>query len=146
MIKFYHFYLTCAIILSALTFTCCSNKKCVSKEMFKESDSLLNIQEEPIYTTPEESVELMLGIRNEMITNKIVDSTYINMPEEAIIVIVLQNPEFTVQEVVETYLHNQEYYNNILENKKKIEEYKRFIKNKEPDSIPHTLKPDTLII
>ena len=79
-----------------------------------------------------------------MITNKIVDSTYINMPEEAIIVIVLQNPEFTVHEIVETYLHNQEYYNSILENKKKIEEYKRFLKNKEPDTIPHTLKPDTL--
>lgn len=134
----------CAIMLSALVFTSCSNKNVVSEEMFKQTDSLLNIQEN-IYTTPEESVELMLEIRNDMITNKIVDSTYINMPEEAIIIIVLQHPEFTVHEVVEMYLNNQEYYNNILENKKKIEEYKRFLKNKEPDSIPKTLKPDTLI-
>lgn len=144
MIKFYHFCLMCAIMLSALVFTSCSNKNVVSEEMFKQTDSLLNIQEN-IYTTPEESVELMLEIRNDMITNKIVDSTYINMPEEAIIIIVLQHPEFTVHEVVEMYLNNQEYYNNILENKKKIEEYKRFLKNKEPDSIPKTLKPDTLI-
>ena len=144
MIKFYHLCLMCAIMLSALVFTCCSNKSVVSEEMFKQTDSLLNMQEN-VYTTPEESVELMLGIRNDMIINKIVDSTYINMPEEAIIVIVLQNPEFTVHEVVEMYLNNQEYYNNILENKKKIEEYKRFLKNKEPDTIPHTLKPDTVI-
>lgn len=96
--------------------------------------------------TPEQACTAMLDIRNEMIYQDHIDSVYTNMPVEAIIVICLNNPEYTVEEVVKEYEGKIEYYTELLRQKALIEKYKKTIKQQfKPDTIPNKPYKDTLV-
>lgn len=96
--------------------------------------------------TPEQACTAMLDMRNEMIYQDHIDSVYTNMPVEAIIVICLNNPEYTVEEVVKEYEGKIEYYTELLRQKALIEKYKKTIKQQfKPDTIPNKPHKDTLV-
>lgn len=96
--------------------------------------------------TPEQACTAMLSIRNDMIYQEHIDSVYISMPVEAIIVICLNNPEYTVEEVVKEYEGKIEYYTELLRQKALIEKYKKTIKQQfKPDTIPNKPHKDTLV-
>lgn len=141
------FYFGClmAALLIATLFTCCSPNprekyRQEMKEKIEQSEIVESYQE-----TPEEACKNMLMMRAEMIQSKHVDSTYINMPVDAIICIVLKYPEFTIEEVVKEYERNIKYYTDIIVQKEKIEKYIKMIKKESiqlPDSIPNKPKLD----
>lgn len=116
----------------------------------RERESLIvkkTIVEEP-EITPEQACTAMLDMRSEMIYQNHIDSVYINMPVEAIIVICLNNPEYTIEDIVKEYEGKIEYYTELLRQKALIEKYKSLIKNKQqvkPDTIPDKPKKDTLV-
>lgn len=96
--------------------------------------------------TPEQACTAMLDMRNEMIYQDHIDSVYTNMPVEAIIVICLNNPEYTVEEIVKEYEGKIEYYTELLRQKALIEKYKKTIKQQfKPDTIPNKPHKDTLV-
>lgn len=96
--------------------------------------------------TPEQACTAMLDMRNDMIYQEHIDSVYISMPVEAIIVICLNNPEYTVEEVVKEYEGKLEYYTELLKQKALIEKYKKTIKQQfKPDTIPNKPHKDTLV-
>lgn len=104
------------------------------------------IVEEP-EITPEQACTAMLDMRSEMIYQSHIDSVYINMPVEAIIVICLNNPEYTVEDIVKEYEGKIEYYTELLRQKALIEKYRSLIKKQQmkPDTIPDKPKKDTLV-
>ena len=110
------------------------------------SEKEIKIEEPEI--SPEQACTAMLDIRNEMIYQDHIDSVYVNMPVEAIIVICLNNPEYTVEDVVKEYESKIEYYTELLRQKALIEKYKKTIKIKQqfkPDTIPNKPYKDTLV-
>lgn len=142
MKQFYHLCLLIVLIISATVFTCCNNnRKSISSHETEFIDTISTPQ-----STPEEAVSLMLDIRKEIIETNYRDSVYITMPEDAIICIVMNNPDWDVEQVVNEYEKNKAYYNNILNIRDKIDKYKRIQKNiiTIPDTIPMLTKPDSL--
>lgn len=142
MKHFYKFYLFLALIISAIVFTCCNNnRKPISSHETEFIDTIPAIQ-----STPEEAVSLMLDIRKEIIETNYRDSVYITMPEDVIICIVMNNPDWDVEQVVNEYEKNKNYYNNILNIRDKIDKYRRIQKNLVtiPDTIPIKTNPDTV--
>lgn len=136
-----HFNFT-LILLAALIVTiatCCDNthRRAAKKQQTEQAIDTVDT----IYMTPEESVNLMLDIRKDMIDSKHIDSVYITMPEDAIITIVLKNPDCDISHVVKEYETNRSYYDDLLERKQKIEKYKKL---KEPDTIPTQAKTDSM--
>ena len=135
------FYFGClmAALLIATLFTCCSpNPREKHQQEIKEKIEQSNTVE-PYQETPEEACKIMLEVREEMINSKHIDSTYINMPIDAIICIILKYPNFTVEETVKEYERNIEYYTDLIMQKDKIEHYKNKLKEEDiplPDSMP----------
>lgn len=130
------------LMLSILIVSSCRPRE-VKSPIIKES-----IIEEQEKETPEQVCTTMLEMRNEMIYQDHIDSMYINMPVEAIIVICLNNPEYTVEDVVKEYESKIEYYTELLRQKALIEKYKETIKIKQqfkPDTIPNKPHKDTLV-
>lgn len=142
MKHFYKFCLFLALIISAIVFTCCNNnRKPITSHKTEFIDTIPAIQ-----STPEEAVSLMLDIRKEIIETNYQDSVYITMPEDVIICIVMNNPDWDVEQVVNEYEKNKNYYNNILNLRDKIDKYRRIQKNIAtiPDTIPIKTNPDTV--
>lgn len=142
MKHFYKFCLFIALIISVTVFTCCNNnRKPISSHETEFIDTIPAIQ-----STPEEAVSLMLDIRKEIIETNYRDSVYITMPEDVIICIVMNNPDWDVEQVVNEYEKNKSYYNNILNIRDKIDKYRRIQKNLVtiPDTIPIKTNPDTV--
>lgn len=142
MKHFYKFCLFLALIISAIVFTCCNNnRKSISSHETEFIDTIPASQ-----STPEEAVSLMLDIRKEIIETNYRDSVYITMPEDAIICIVMNNPDWDVEQVVNEYEKNKSYYDNILNIRDKIDKYRRIQKNimTIPDTIPIKTNPDTV--
>lgn len=142
MKHFYKFCLFLALVISAIVFTCCNNnRKPITSHKTEFIDTIPAIQ-----STPEEAVSLMLDIRKEIIETNYRDSVYITMPEDAIICIVMNNPDWDVEQVVNEYEKNKPYYDNILNIRDKIDKYRRIQKNimTIPDTIPIKTNPDTV--
>lgn len=134
-----HYNLTiCLLVILLMCVTMCCNRHNPHAQQIttEQVDSI-----DTIYMTPEESVNLMLNIRKDMIDSKHIDSVYITMPEDAIITIVLKNPDCDISHVVKEYETNRSYYDDLLERKQKIEKYKKL---KEPDTIPTQAKTDSM--
>lgn len=87
-----------------------------------------------IKMTPEESVNLMLDIRKEMVSSKHIDSVYMNMPEDIIMLIVYDNPDCDIAYVVKHYEEHKKYYEDILKQKETIEKLKEV---KDSDSVKY---------
>lgn len=142
-----NFYTSCvlAALLIMTLFTCCSPNprekyQQEMKEKIKQSEIVESYQE-----TPEEACKIMLDLRREMIESQHIDSTYINMPVDAIICIILKYPDFTIEETVKEYERNIKYYTDLITQKDKIEKYKEKLKEESiplPDSIPN--KPEEM--
>lgn len=88
------------------------------------------------YITPEQNAEEMLNIRNEMIEQKYLDSIYITMPDEAIIMIASKNLDCSIYDVANEYIQNKTSYDNIIIEMNRIESYKKH-KLQNPDNIPN---------
>lgn len=136
-----HYNLTvCLLAIFIMCITMCCNRHSntqVSSITTEQVDSV-----DTIKMTPMESVNMMLDIRKEMIESHHVDSMYMHMPEDVITLIVFDNPDCDISWVVKHYEENKQYYDNVIEQKKKIEEYK---KKYTPDSIPNKAEPDISI-
>lgn len=138
-----NFYTSCvlAALLIVTLFTCCSPNpretyKQHMQEKIKQNETVKSYQE-----TPEEACKIMLDLRREMIESQHIDSTYINMPIDAIICIILKYPDFTIEETVKEYERNIKYYTDLITQKDKIEKYKEKLKEESiplPDSIPNS--------
>lgn len=104
----------------------------------RESKTIEHIreQDEVTYITPEQNVEEMLNIRNKMIEQKYLDSIYITMPDEAIIMIASKNLDCSIYDVANEYIQNKTSYDNIIIEINRIESYKKH-KLQNPDNIPN---------
>lgn len=131
------------ITLLLAIFTMCVVMSCNRHSRVEQHSTIEQVDSvDTIKMTPMESVNMMLDIRKEMIDSHHVDSMYMHMPEDIITLIVFDNPDCDVSWVVKHYEENKQYYDNVIEQKKKIEEYK---KKYTPDSIPDKAEPDISI-
>lgn len=128
------------LMLSVLIVSSCKPRE---QKSLIQKETVIEEQE-----TPEQVCTTMLEMRNEMIYQDHIDSVYVNMPVEAIIVICLNNPTYTIEDIVKEYESKIEYYTELLRQKTLIEKYKETIKIKQqfkPDTIPNKPHKDTLV-
>ena len=133
MKQFKFITLLLAIFTMCVVMSCNRHSRVEQPVITEQVDSV-----DTIKMTPMESVNMMLDIRKEMIDSHHIDSMYMHMPEDIITLIVFDNPDCDVSWVVKHYEENKQYYDNVIEQKKKIEEYK---KKYTPDSLDKE-KPD----
>lgn len=128
------------LIMAFITMIGCTNpREQKTIEQIYEQNGVTHI-------TPEQNAEEMLKIRNEIIEQKYLDSIYITMPDEAIIMIASKNLDCSIYDVANEYIQNKTSYDNIIIEMNRIQSYKKHLQN--PDNIPNkdTADIENLII
>lgn len=115
------------VIVTIIGFACTNPREPKTIEQIHEQNGIINI-------TPEQNAEEMLKIRNEMIEQKYLDSIYITMPDEAIIMIASKNLDCSIYDVANEYIQNKTSYDNIIIEMNRIQSYKKH-KLQNPDNI-----------
>lgn len=122
--------IVCLLIGLIMCITMCCNRH----NSHISSTNIVVDSIDTIKMTPEESVNLMLDIRKEMVSSRHVDSVYMNMPEDIIMLIVYDNPDCDIAYVVKHYEEHKKYYEDILKQKETIEKLKEV---KDSDSVKY---------
>lgn len=95
--------------------------------------------------SPAEAVKLNLDIRHEMIEQAKRDSIYMNMPEQAIIYLSLNHPDWDIEQIVNEYVRKKDFFSDYMKMSKEVGEYTKKHGNNtnSPDTLPIKAKPDT---
>lgn len=134
-----HYNLTiCLLVILLMCVTMCCNRH---NSHISSTDIVVD-SIDTIKMTPEESVNLMLDIRKEMIESHHIDSIYMAMPEDIIMLIVYDNPEYDIAYVVKHYEEHKKYYEDVLKQKETIEKLKEV---KDSDSIKYEFTDNIFI-
>lgn len=73
--------------------------------------------------SPEDAVKTNLQLRKDMIKQEFTDSVYKTMPTDVLIIISLQHPNMWMNEIVDEYINNKDYYDRLTEDNKQVKNY-----------------------
>lgn len=122
-------FMTVLTVCLAMITTCCTNKKSRTKQ-------IKPVTVDTFVYTPEQAACEMLQLQDDIIYRYKIDSVFRQMPEDIVIRITLNHPEWTIEQVVDEYINNKKRYDGDRADYEKI---KRF---NNPDTMLTQAKPD----
>lgn len=95
---------------------------------------VIDMQPDSIKETlsPEDAVKINLQLRRDMLKQEFTDSVYKTMPTDVLIIISLQHPDMWMNEIVDEYINNKNYYDRLTEDNKRVKNYHM----NNPDTLP----------
>ena len=115
------------------------------KETQVKSDETDITNLDTVYINKEQVIQDMLDIQQMSIEQHVLDSTFLKIPKDIIVLILYNNINRSSYEITKEYLRNKEFYDDWLIKHKEVNNFNTIQKKQEnilPDKMPSVANPD----